>query len=149
MQHLMNPNLTCWLLQKNFASCLIVKTIYFSRCLLRQRSRTAAGALNGICLQRTHSVTNVPPLSTVKMPLATVNGPVTFAKPLHIDCRKRLCVGTEQPPPLKLPLLAAGGVIEPAVRSRKFTKMLLVLPEGAAVKVSVVPSGTAYADAAS
>ena len=47
-----------------------------------------------------------------------------------------------KPPTLKFPLFSSAGVIEPLVDSKKYTKILFVPLEGAAVKVSVDPSGT-------
>ena len=47
-----------------------------------------------------------------------------------------------KPPTLKLPLFSEAGVIVPPDSSRKYTKILFVPLEGAAVKVRVVPSGT-------
>ena len=81
--------------------------------LLSQRDCTATSALNGICFQRTHSVTNVPPDSTVSVtPLATVNGPVTLAfsvaRIVVLDVRDCALV-RNIPPALKFPLFSAGG----------------------------------------
>ena len=45
------------------------------------------------------------------------------------------------PPPLKLPLFSAAGVMLPPANSRKYTKILFVPLEGAALKVRVDPSG--------
>jgi hypothetical protein len=55
------------------------------------------------------------------------------------DCAFNLNI----PPFLKLPLFSAAGATEAPPTSRKYTKILLPeLEEGAALKVSVDPSGT-------
>ena len=95
----------------------------------------------------THEVTNLPPLSTVRVtPDATVNGPVTcaFSVASMVTSDVKLCAFVLNiPPDLKLPLFSAAGVTVAPPTSRKYTKILLPeLEEGAALNVYVCPSGT-------
>jgi len=73
-------------------------------------------------------------------PLSTVNVPVTCAfsvASIVVLAVKFCALVLNKPPPLKLPLNSAVGVIVPADNSRKYTKILPVPLVGSALNVNV------------
>ena len=72
---------------------------------------------------------NVTPLSTVIVPVTCAFSVANIVVSIVKFCELVLNI----PPVLKLPLFSAAGVTLPADKSRKYTKILLVPLEGAAV----------------
>ena len=76
------------------------------------------------------------------IPLAMVNGPVTFAFSVAsiVVLTSNVCEFVLNIPPfLKLPLFASGGTTEPSVTPRKFTNMFPVPDDCASEKTRFVP----------
>ena len=73
-----------------------------------------------------------------------MNGPVTFAFSVEriVMSSVRFCAGTEQATTLEVAFVTGRNSHRPTSKVKKFTKILFVPEEGAAVKVRVVPSGT-------